>query len=191
MSRSISNPVREALLMAALFGGVGMAAAQTPPSNAGDVQSAQQPKVPGHEGLEEPTVKQAPPPGAASGVFVNGKLNVPNAPANTATTPAKFSPENDQLDQVPIMAHGPQLSDAQRQLILDKVLPAGSSSQGAQAGRTLGPASELPADIAMQSWPADVVSQIPNLRDTTYVKEADAVLIVQPDNRIVVGEIKR
>lgn len=191
MTRSISNPVREALLMAALFGGVGVAAAQTPPSNAGDVQSAQHPKVPGHEGLEEPTVKQTPPPGANSGVLVDGKLNVPNAPANTATTPAKFSPENDKLDQVPIMARGPQLSDAQRQLILDKVLPAGSSASGARADRTLGPTSELPADVAMQPWPADVVSQIPDLRETTYVKDADAILIVRPDNRIVVGEIKR
>ncbi len=191
MPRSISNPVREALFMAALFGSVGMACAQAPTSNPGDVQSAQSPKVPGREGVEEPTVKQASPPVAGPGIFVNGRLNVPDAPENTSTTPAKFSAQNDSLDQVPIMARGPQLSDAQRKLILDAVLPAGSPGSAAPATRALGPASALPADVAMQAWPAEVASQVPDLRDTKYVKRADAILVVRPENRVVIEEIKR
>ncbi len=187
MSRTISNPVREALLMAALFGSVGIASAQTPPSNAGDLQSAQSPKVPGQAGVEEPTAKQAPQ-AAGPGIFADGRLNVPNAPENTATTPAKFSPQNDRLDQTPLLARGPQLSDAQRRLILDAVRSEGVAA--APAG-PVGPASQLPADVAMQPWPANVVSEIPDLRDTKYVTLAESILVVRPENRIVIGEIKR
>jgi hypothetical protein len=41
MTHPISNRVREALLMAALFGGVGVAWAQAPASDSGNVQSAE------------------------------------------------------------------------------------------------------------------------------------------------------
>jgi hypothetical protein len=43
----------------------------------------------------------------------------------------------------------------------------------------------------MQPWPAEVASQIPEIRDTKYVRLADKVLIVRPESRIVVDEIKR
>ena len=193
MTHPISNRVREALVMAALFGGVGVAWAQAPASDSGNVQSAQHPKVPGHEGLEEPSAKQQPPaPPAGPGIFVDGALNVPNAPADSSTRPAKFSAGNDSLDHLPIMARGPQLSDAQRKLILDRVL--GEGGQGAPAASLAavqGPATELPADVAMQPWPAEVASQIPEIRDTKYVRMADKILIVRPESRVVVDEIKR
>src|SRR5215472_11385580 len=57
MRASMKDHVRDALLTVALFGGIGVAFAQSSP----------QPKVPGHDGLEEPTVKQAPKPGAEAG----------------------------------------------------------------------------------------------------------------------------
>jgi hypothetical protein len=194
---SMKNHVREALFTAALFG-LGTAFAQSPsPSpnsanNSGNIESAQSPKVPGAAGVEEPTVKQAPGPGAASAVFVNGTLNVPNAPKETATTPAKFSAANAKLDEAPIMARGPVLTDAQRKLILEHVKSAGTAApMPATPMPYAGPTTQLPATAAMQPWPSDVVSQVPSLRGTKYVAIPGKVLLVRPDNAIVVGEIDR
>jgi hypothetical protein len=176
-----------ALLVAAMMGSAGVVTAQTPPSNTGN-QASESPKVPGQTGVEEPTAHPAPAPRADAGVFVNGRLNVPAAPADTSTTPAKFSATNGRLDRIPLMARGPQLTDAQRQLILDRVLRAGSS---APSGVAANPSEELPAGVPMEAWPADVVQQIPAIHDTKFVKLADKILVVRPENRIVIGEIGR
>jgi hypothetical protein len=185
MRASTKNHVRDALLTVALFGGIGVAFAQSPPQSSGNAESAQSPKVPGRDGLEEQSVKQAPKPGAESGVFVDGKLNVPNAPADTSTTPAKVSQRNAQLDAIPIMARGPALDDAQRKLILERVMATGGSTVHVDAFPTV----ELPVGVDMQAWPADIVGQVPALRDTRYVKLSDKVLVVRPESRIVVEEI--
>ena len=187
MRSSTKNHVRDALLTVALFGGIGVAFAQSPAQNSGNVESAQSPKVPGHEGLEEPTAKQAPKPGAEAGVFVDGRLNVPNAPADSPTTPSTVSAHNAQRDVIPIMARGPQLTDAQRKLIVERVMATG----GAPAHVDAFPTAELPAGVDMQAWPADVVGQVPAIRDTKYVKLSDKILVVRPENRIVVEEIAR
>ena len=187
MRSSTKNHVRDALLTVALFGGIGVAFAQSPAQNSGNIESAQSPKVPGRDGVEEPSVKQAPKPGAESGIFVDGRLNVPNAPADTSTTPSTVSPHNAQLDRIPIMARGPQLTDAQRKLIVDHVMAAG----GAAAHVDAFPTVELPPGVDMKAWPADIVSQVPAVRDTKYVKLSDKVLVVRPESRIVVEEIAR
>lgn len=183
MPASMTNHVRDALLTVALFGGIGVALAQ----NSGNIESAQSPKVPGRTGVEEPSARQAPQPGADAGVFVDGRLNVPNAPAETSTTPSKFSRHNEQLDSIPIMARGPQLTDAQRKLIVEHVMAAG----GAPANVDAFPTAELPAGVAMHPWPSDIVGEVPGIRDTKYVKLSDKVLVVRPENRIVVEEIAR
>lgn len=185
MRASIKNHVRDALLTVALLGSIGVAFAQSPAQNRGNVESAQSPKVPGHDGIEEPSVKQAPQPGAEAGVFVNGTLNVPNALADTSTTPSKFSQANARLDNLPIMARGPRLTDAQRKLILARVLAAG----GAPAHIEASPTSYLPSTVDMHAWPDDIVSQVPSIRDTKYVKLSDKVLVVRPENWTVVEEI--
>ena len=185
MRASVSNHVRDALLTAALFGGIGVALAQSPPQNAGNVESAQHPQVPGRTGVEEPTAHQGPKPGAESGVFVDGRLNVPDAPADTSTTPSKMSPHNAQLDNTPIMARGPQLTDAQRKLIIERVMATG----GAPAHVDAVPTAQLPAGVEMRAWPTDIVGQVPSIRDTKYVRLSDKILVVRPESRIVVEEI--
>ena len=189
MRISVKDHIREALLTAALFGSIGAAFAQAPATNSGDVQSAESPKVPGRDGLEEPTARQAPkqaPQPADTGIFVNGTLTVPNAPGDTSTTPAKFSPRNDRLDHIPIMARGPELTDAQRKLIIERVMATGG---GATVKVDAFPSAMLPATVDMQAWPADIVSQVPGIRDTKYVKLPDKILVVRPENWIVVEEI--
>jgi hypothetical protein len=194
MFGSTKDYVRDALITTALFGTMSFACAQAPASTtdkdqAGQPssnQTAQPTAVPGHAGVEEPGAKNGQP-AAETGVFVNGTLTVPGASADTATAPAKFSQANNARDQIPIMARGPALSDAQRKLIVDHVL----ADSGATARATTGPAMELPPAIAMQAWPSDIADQVPSLSGTKYVKLADKILVVQPDNRIVVGEIVR
>jgi hypothetical protein len=171
------------LLTVALFGGIGVASAQNSGSN---IESAQSPKVPGRAGVEEPTVHQAPKPGAEAGVFVDGRLNVPNAPAETSTTPSKVSQHNAQLDAIPLMARGPQLTDAQRKLIVERVMATG----GAAARVDAFPTVQLPAGIEMHPWPGDIAGEVPGIRDTKYVKLSDKVLVVRPESRIVVEEIR-
>jgi hypothetical protein len=178
---AVKDYVRDALLTAALFGSLGAAFAQTPPANSGDVQSTQSPKVPGRDGIEEQSAKPATPPSA---VFVDGSLNVPNAPKDTSTTPAKFSAVNARLDAPPIMARGPALTDAQRKLIIDHVTSTGSLSVP-----YAGPTTELPATTDTHAWPAAVLQQIPSLADTKYLAVPGKILLVRPDNSIVVGEI--
>jgi hypothetical protein len=180
---TVKDYVRDALFTAALFGSIGAAFAQTPPANSGDVQSAQSPKVPGHNGIEEPSAKPASATDPTS-VFVNGSLNIPNAPKDTSTTPAKFSAVNARLDALPIMARGPTLTDAQRKLIIDHV-----TSAGPLPVPYAGPTTELPATIATHAWPADVLQQAPSLADTKYLAVPGKILLVRPDNSIVVGEI--
>jgi hypothetical protein len=183
MPASMTNHVRNALLTVALFGGIGVASAQNSGSN---IESAQSPKVPGRAGVEEPTVHQAPKPGAEAGVFVDGRLNVPNAPAETSTTPSKVSQHNAQLDAIPLMARGPQLTDAQRKLIVERVMATG----GAAARVDAFPTVQLPAGIVMHPWPGDIAGEVPGIRDTKYVKLSDKVLVVRPESRIVVEEIR-
>jgi hypothetical protein len=183
MPASMTNHLRNALLTVALFGGIGVASAQNPGSN---IESAQSPKVPGRMGVEEPTVHQAPKPGAEAGVFVDGRLNVPNAPAETSTTPSKVSQHNAQLDAIPLMARGPQLTDAQRKLIVERVMATG----GAAARVDAFPTVQLPAGIEMHPWPGDIAGEVPGIRDTKYVKLSDKVLVVRPESRIVVEEIR-
>jgi type IV secretory pathway VirJ component len=187
MPTSITNHLRDALLTVALFGGIGVAMAQSPAPSSGNIESAQHPQVPGRAGVEEPSAQQAPKPGAESGVFVDGRLNVPDAPAETSTTPSKVSRHNAQLDEIPIMARGPQLTDAQRKLIVERVMAAG----GAPAHVDAFPTVELPAGVEMHSWPSDIAGEVPGIRGTKYVNLSDKILVVRPENRIVVEEIPR
>jgi hypothetical protein len=190
MQFSTRAHVRDALITAALFGGtalfttMGTALAQAPAAKS-DQDSAK----PDQNAAQEPSAKTTPTSAPASaqqsGVFVNGTLSVPGAPTDTSTTPAKFSQQNDARDHIPIMARGPALSDAQRKLILDSVKASASPPAHVAAG----PAMELPLGDEMQAWPQDVLRQVPDLRGTKYVKLDDKVLIVVPDNRIVVEEI--
>ena len=187
MGSSTMNHVRDALLTVALFGGIGVAFAQSPAQNSGNIESAQSPKVPGRDGVEEPGARQAPKASAEAGVFVDGKLNVPNAPTDTSTTPSTVSARNAQLDKIPIMARGPQLTDAQRRLIVERVM----ATAGAPARVEAFPTAQLPASVDMQEWPADIIGQVPDLRDTKYVNLSDKVLVVRPESRIVIEEIAR
>jgi hypothetical protein len=193
MRSPMKDYLREALVSVALFGSIGFAAAQAPagnkdqanqPSSLSDQNAAQEPSAKGAlptDPAPKNTTAQAPD------VFVDGSLNVPGAPAESSTKPAKFSQANDERDKTPIMARGPQLSDEQKKLIWDKVMAETSGPSSVAAS----PAMELPYTVEMKDWPQGVAGQIPEMQNFKYVKMGDnTILLVRPENRIVVGEIK-
>jgi hypothetical protein len=135
----------------------------------------------GKTGKEEPT---AHAPTQSTAVLVDGKLNVPGAPADSQTVPAKFSERNDKIDKLPIMAMPLGLSDEQRRAILDSVKQANPPVQTTAAK----PAEELPMDIVVHDL--GVSANVPQVANLKVVRTSDRVLLIQPSNRIVVGEIE-
>jgi hypothetical protein len=135
----------------------------------------------GRAGTEEPG-SHAPSQDTAA-VSVNGALNVPGAPADSQTVPAKFSKRNDAIDHVAIMAMPLGLSDAQKRTIVDAVR-AGKAPVVTTAAK---PAQELPWDVVVQDMPAS--ANDPAFARLKIVRAQDRVLLIEPSNRIVVGEI--
>jgi hypothetical protein len=74
---------------------------------------------PGQGGKEEPSSHA--PTASETDIFVNGKLVVPGAPAESQTEPAKFSERNARIDAMPIMAYPLGLSDEQKQRIVESI----------------------------------------------------------------------
>jgi hypothetical protein len=154
---------------------------QVAPSASPQRQGEQAVSTPsGKTGKEEPSSHV---PTQDTAVFVDGKLNVPGAPKDSQTVPAKFSERNDRIDKLPIMAMPLGLSDAQRRAILDSVKQAAQPVQTTSAK----PAEELPADIVVHDL--GVSANIPEVARLKYVRTPQGVLLVEPSNRVVVGEI--
>ena len=160
---------------------------QSGPSNAAPTgnQDAQGDKAThstaGRAGAEEPG-SHAPTQNDA--VFVNGALNVPGAATDSQTVPAKFSKRNDAIDHLPVMAMQVMgFSNEQKRSIIDAVHGANPPVQSTSAKAS----EELPIGIAMQDWPA--AASDPAFAKMKYVRAQDRILLVEPTNRIVIGEI--
>jgi hypothetical protein len=107
--------------------------------------------------------------------------------ATGQTMPAKFSAENDALDKIPIMARLPLTAD-QARMVRDSLAASSEPDAGTAA---VGPATELPADVAIHDLPGNVTEQVPALKGYKFAKLADKIVIVSAPNRVVVGEIAK
>ena len=138
--------------------------------------------VSGRAGTEEPG-SHAPSQDTAA--FVNGNWNVPGAPADSQTVPAKFSKRNDAIDRVPIMAMAVlSLTDEQKQAIAASVKAANSPVQTTTAK----PAEELPWTITVHDL--GISANDPALARMKIVRAQDRILLIDAPNRIVIGEIE-
>jgi hypothetical protein len=179
------RPIRSTLSVFALLAALGAAAAQQPPP------SQQAPANPLGDGPFKSQQNAKEEPGShSSGVtdsaaFVDGKLNVPGAPADSQTVPAKFSTRNAALDLLPIMAQPLPLSDAQKQRIAESIAKANAPVAQINAK----PSDFLPADTKLYDMPADVAADIPWVRDFKYVRLAGKIALVRAPNMVMVGEI--
>lgn len=159
------------------------------PSASNENQKANQSlSNPPEAGVTEPSATQAASAQTSSPgpVFVNGALNVPGAPQDSQTRPAKFSGKNDAIDKQPIMAMRLSgLDDGQRRAILAAVGKAHVPAAKTQARVS----EELPMGIAIHELPKDATDNA-DIKRLKYVRVEGGVLLVDPPNRIVVGEIK-
>ena len=133
-------------------------------------------------GKEEPG---SHPAAASTDIFVNGKLVVPGAPAESQTEPAKFSEKNARLDVVPIMAKPLGLSDAQKRRIVASV----TQSNAPVAQISAKPADVLPVTTPVSEFAADLKSVVPATSDLAFIRTRDKILLVRTPNMIVIDEI--
>ena len=108
--------------------------------------------------------------------------------ASGETTPAKFDPEVAARDRIPIMARPLALTDEQKQQIYDQVM---NNDKIPVTHTSAEPATILPGSVELSDASPALNEQIPTMRGYKYVKLPDRVLVVDPPNRIVVGEIRR
>ena len=136
--------------------------------------------VSGRGGKEEPGSHA---PSQDTAVLVNGNWNVSGAPADSQTVPAKFSKRNDAIDRLPTMAlPALSLSEEQKRTIADAVRAANAPVQSTTAK----PAEELPLNVTVQDPPANDTA----FAKMKYVRTQDRILLIEPSNRIVIGEIR-
>jgi hypothetical protein len=120
-------------------------------------------------------------------VLVNGAWNVNGAPKDSQTIPAKFSRRNDTIDKKPIIAMRLEsLDEAQRKAIAAAIGKANAKVVSIKSGVS----QELPAATEMSELPKEA-ADMPALAGMKYVQLQDRILLVDPANRIVVGEITR
>ena len=175
-------------LALALLGSVSLAAAQQQPAPPADSQQRTQQEraqqtPSGQMGKEEPSSHAPAAKPQANAVFVDGKLAVPGAPADTDTVPAKFSEKNAADDKLITVAHTfKSLTDEQRRAIFQalKDQPTGSAVD-AEVG------TELPPAVDLHAVPREVTARVPQTEGYQYTVADNRVLLVSPPTRIVVG----
>lgn len=129
-----------------------------------------------------------------AGVFVNGVLNVPGAPADGQTVPAKFSQQNAADDKLPTWGHTfSDLTPEQRRAIYRSI-----AQQDRESGReTLNAdtyavvSAVLPVSVRLQPLPADISAQIPHVKQYMSTMIGDKAVLVEPANNIVVGVLTK
>ena len=137
---------------------------------------------PAQAGTEEPSSHAVT---SDTDIFVNGKLVVPGAPAESQTEPAKFSERNARLDEVPTMARPLPLSDEQKLRIAESVAKSNAPVSDISAK----PADILPADTPVAEFSADVKAAAPMTSDLHFIRTRDKILLVRAPNMVVTGEI--
>jgi len=190
-----------ALGLAILVAGalLSVATAQAPtPQNAEAVKKqdpvppATEPKPAEQAGTTEPSAKVAATSPDPNAVFVKGVLTVPGANTDVDTAPAKHWARTDADDQVPIAGYRLKKLDAQQRQEIAQELnsqrdaPTASAAGGSYA--VIG--AELPAAVALTALnpvPQALADKFTELRGTRFMRSAGKILIVDPNNNVVVG----
>jgi hypothetical protein len=196
MQRSLSR-FRYSVVALALLAGAGLAQSQEKSQqNTADEaltnRTPSQGERQGNEAKQDASPQTGPqmaiPGNQAVGedkVFQDGKLAAPGAPQATQDEPAKFSAKNNMDDKTPTMAWPVPLTDQQKREVYNRL----GKTPGPVVAINAKPADKIDDWTAFQELPADLADKIPFLRDYKYVKLADKILLVNPRERIVIGEI--
>ena len=133
-------------------------------------------------GKEEPG-SHTSGPATSTEVFVDGKLAVPDAPADSQTVPSKVSERNARLDLIPIMALPLALTDEQKKKIIKSAQSLPVSQISAK------PADVLPRTTEVAELPAEVKAAVPIMSDISIIRTRDKILLMRAPNMVVTGEI--
>jgi hypothetical protein len=109
--------------------------------------------------------------------------------ATDQTMPSTISEANAELDKKPITALQFPLTDQQKRLIAKSVIKVPKVRTNPDLA-DVHTAMFLPIGAPMQAFSDDLTQQVPSASRYKYVKLDDRVLIVDPTNLTVVGEIK-
>ena len=139
---------------------------------------------------QAPLADQAKP--AAVGpaqAAADGQSSAQEIPGATRQTmPSTISAENAAQDKLPTAAFQFQLTDEQKRKIMASI----GQLSGPTADNVKATVSQkIPWNVEMHKFSSDVTQAIPEAGDYGYVKLSDRVLIVDPPNWTVVGEIKK
>lgn len=172
----------------ALLASLGIAAAQQQ-ANDPNQQAPANPQGDGpfksqQNAKEEPGSHSSGAP-TNTAVFVDGKLAVPGAPADSQTVPSKVSERNAKLDATPIMALPLPLTDEQKQRIRDSVAKSNIPVEQISAK----PADLLPATTQVAQFPDDVKAAVPMVSDFSIIRTKDKILLLRAPNMVVTGEL--
>lgn len=203
----MATRLHHGVLMLALLASVGLAPAQDKASEVGQNPAAQTPSgsIPGDNkgSLSNPPTQatnakpsEAPGSSAQGGPAGSndGASLVPGGPpgASGQTMPSTRSSENAAEDKRIIVAHALNLGDEQKQKIGQLMAPQmGTSTSGAGSSESLDVGNTLPVSTTMLDFPPNVTEQMPEMQKYKYVQMPDKLLIVEPNNRIVVDTVKR
>ena len=179
------------ILSAALLAALLSSGAQAQQSQLADPQQQQQgqkaTQTPaGKAGTEEPSAHIPTDRPQDMAPLVQGRWNVPTAPADSQTVPAKFSERNAYIDSLPTMAAALiWLNDSDRQQIAAALRADNAPLVQLEAA----PAEELSGAFELRDLPKAVTDAWPGLAGYSYLRTADRAVIVREPNSVVVGEI--
>ena len=129
---------------------------------------------------------QASQPGLYSGgLLEGGKLAVPGAASGSQDEPSKTSAKNEQVDKTPIMAYPIPLTDEQKRAIFQRL----TQGDVPKSNITAKLSEEVPATLSLQELPEEMRASIPAVSDYKFLRTGDKILVINPRESIVVGEI--
>jgi hypothetical protein len=159
------------------------------------VPPATDPKLTEQSGKTEPSAKVPGTNQDPNAVFVNGVLAVPGANTDVDTAPAKHWARTNADDQIPIAGYRLKKLDAQQlqqiaqELKSQREAPSASPSTGSYA--VIG--AEVPAEVAFTTLspvPQTLTDKFTELRGTAFMRSAGKLVIVDPNNNLVVGVLE-
>jgi hypothetical protein len=134
-------------------------------------------------GKEEPRPQAETAKPQDSAVLVNGVLAVPGAATDTATTPSKFSEKNAADDKLSTFAYTFKLLSREERSAIYQALKGQSGGSAVKAN--IG--TKLPPGIELRAVPDQLIARVPQTRGYHYTVAGNAVLLVSPLTRVVVG----
>lgn len=103
------------------------------------------------------------------------------------TAPSTVSAENDKLDKLPVIGYSFWLNDADKKMIMEGVANAPNADGKINNAKV---AELLPPGIESVSFPAEVTQKLPMAGRYSYVKADNRVLVIEPNLKIIVAELK-